>query len=324
MLGEVMSLDKLHPHHWHYLLKFLRLVDKKNLKLVNMAIYSTVTEVDKSLKCAYKKSPITPAQLIQLADDCPALIGLECTLHKDELEGLAEAMDYLHKKHPAIEKVNISLDDNHYSSSALEHISNGCPILTGLKVENKPQPDGLNETVAAIVRRHPELQSLKFSNSHFSDGGLSSLLQLKHLKVLHLISTLITGANVCLSQDRETVLPCLEELILRNGFITDSDIINILCGDKLKELDLSNTNISGKGIAASCQNLQKLYLRWCKNLTNHSLDNLLTLWGGTLTKLDLTYTNISGEDISVSCPQLQKLCLPGCVLTRCSDCGEVH
>ena len=102
-----MSLD--HHHLWDHLLKFLSLEDKKNLRLVNKAIYSTITELDKTLKCAYKNDSISPAQLRQLADDCPALIGLECTLCPKTLEGLADAMNYLHKKHPTMEKVEITL-----------------------------------------------------------------------------------------------------------------------------------------------------------------------------------------------------------------------
>ena len=223
---------------------------KKNLRLVNKAIYCTITEVDKTLKCAYKNDSISPAQLRQLADDCPALIGLECTLSPKELEGLAGAMNYLHKKHPSMEKVEITLAGTDSSALDLEHVSNGCPILTGMNGEfdddmSSPEYEQ-NDAVAAMVRKHPELECLKFNRfNRVNDAGSLSLFQLKHLKVLHLSSVQITGENIQPSDVRGTALPCLEELNLSNCIrITDSGLTNILsmCGGRLKELDLSWTD----------------------------------------------------------------------------------
>ena len=161
-----MSLDKLHPHHWRHLLKFLTLEDKKNLKLVNKAIYDIITELDKSLKYAYKKDPITPAGLRQMAVHCPSLIGLEFTLCRGGLEDLKEAMNFVHKKHPTIEEVKLSFGDGlNYElipPFRLEQISNGCQILTGLKCEfENENSEELNEAVDNMVVKHPELKTLE-------------------------------------------------------------------------------------------------------------------------------------------------------------------
>ena len=85
-----------------------------------------------------------------------------------------------------------------------------------------------------------------------------------------------------------------------------------MCGDRLKVLDLSITNISGEGITTSCPQLQKLSLEHCENLTDPGLENMLRLWGGALKELYLSGTNISGEGISTPCPALQKLSLDIC------------
>ena len=90
-LGEKTSLDELHPDLWDHLLKFCSLEDKKQLRLVNKAMYSTITDADRSFRHVYKKERISPAQIWQLADDfSTALVGLECTLQ--DLNGLGEAM----------------------------------------------------------------------------------------------------------------------------------------------------------------------------------------------------------------------------------------
>jgi len=169
--GEALSLNQLHPHHWHYLLKFLSLADKKNLRLVNKAIYNSITELEKSFKHAYKKNPITQRQLRQLADDCPTLIGLECTLRTQELEGLVETMNYLHKKHPSIE-IKMRLEGAP-SFGQLRQLADNCPALIGLEctfyVETSEVNALKNDRFVRLVRKNNRKVFEK------GEGGISVL-----------------------------------------------------------------------------------------------------------------------------------------------------
>ena len=119
-----MRLDQLHPHHFGHLLQFLSLEDKKNLRLANKSIYHVINDVDKSVKMAFKKRRLRPAQIKQLANECPSLVGLECTISPPELDGLGEAMIYLHEKHPKIEKIHITFKSkfNIITKTICEHI----------------------------------------------------------------------------------------------------------------------------------------------------------------------------------------------------------
>ena len=196
---------------------------------VNRALYKTVNEVDSSLQLAYKKEPILPTHLRQLADDCSTLLGLECSLRG--VEGLGEVMSYLHNKHPTIETVNMSFES--ISPLELKQISRGCPILTGLKCEmalseadlsctdyydpdfdsEELDSDELIEAVGILARKHPELQLLEIASDinakrpiKFADKGLSALFRLQHLKVLHLQHTKVSGENISMDT-RDRALP---------------------------------------------------------------------------------------------------------------------
>ena len=80
-------LEQLHPDVWRPLLKHLSLQDKKNLRLVNSTLYNLINESDDELKYVYKKNIITPAELRQIADDCPILLlDLECAIDPSKVD----------------------------------------------------------------------------------------------------------------------------------------------------------------------------------------------------------------------------------------------
>ena len=241
------------------MLKFCSLQDKKQLRLVNRAIYSMITDADNSLKHAYRIEGIRVQQLRQLADDFSTLMGVDGF----EIYSLGEEIKYLHEKHPTLGKVVIHIQDG--NRGHLRRIIEDCPILTGLICYID---DAVDEEIGIMVEMHPELQMFKIDRGSFGDQGLSFLFQLKYLRVFDLG---ITGANLQVEKIGEG------SFSLNLSAITDSGLDKMLlkCGGRFVELNLSGTSVSFEGITAILPHLKKLNLSLCSNITDSGLDKML-------------------------------------------------
>ncbi|XP_023332838.1 F-box/LRR-repeat protein 14 isoform X4 [Eurytemora carolleeae] len=138
---------------------------------------------------------------------------------------------------------------------------------------------------------------------HLTDKGLLQILQVcgSTLRSLEIECTNITGAN--LSEYKGT-LPCLENLTLSRCFqLTNKGLLQILqlCGSTLRYLNIVDTNITGENLSeykGTLPCLENLNMRYCKQLTNKGLLQILQLCGSTLRSLDISVKNITGENLS--------------------------
>ena len=84
--------------------------------------------------------------------------------------------------------------------------------------------------------------------------------------------------------------------------ITQQGLLEILkmCGCKLQNLDISNTNITGQGLEelhGKFADLKTLDLSWCGSLTDQGLLKVLMISGSKLQDLNITQTNITGQGL---------------------------
>jgi len=170
--------------------------------------------------------------------------------------------------------------------------------------------------IEANVRSLPSLQILDLSySSDFTDEGLYEILKIcgTKLRELNLSSTNITGTGI---EANVRSLPSLQILDLSSSKITDNGFHEILriCGTKLRELNLSSTNITGTGIEANVRSLPSLLILDLSSskITDNGFQEILRICGTKLIDLTLSSTNITGVGLEerVKClPSLQILCL---------------
>ena len=165
---------------------------------------------------------------------------------------------------------------------------------------------------------------------NLTNKGLLQILQLcgSTLRSLDISCISITGEN--LSEYKET-LSCLENLNM-NGYgyleekgllqilqlcgsklrfldlscckqLTDRGLLQILqlCGKTLRSLDIGYTNITGENLfeykgTLSC--LANMNMKYCEQLKDNGLSQILKLCGSTLRSLDISDTAITGENLS--------------------------
>lgn len=114
-------------------------------------------------------------------------------------------------------------------------------------------------------------------------------------------------------------LPNLEKLNLGHQFtLEDQGIREILqtVGDKLKQLNISATNISGVGFnqGSICfPNLEVLTLEYCFNLTDKGLPSLLSISGSKLRELYLSGSRITGKGLKKKLRPLPNLEILGLI-----------
>ena len=102
-----------------------------------------------------------------------------------------------------------------------------------------------------------------------------------------------------------STLPNLEKLVVTNWrSLSNQGIIEILNRSRsnLRELDLSDSNITGVGVEEgvnSLPNLEVLNLSGCLNLTEGGLTEILRISGIKLRVFDVSCTNITGKGFSI-------------------------
>ena len=136
-----------------------------------------------------------------------------------------------------------------------------------------------------------------------TDKGLLQVLQLcgSTLRSLDITGVFINGEN--LSEYKGT-LPCLENLNMSYCYqLANKGLLQILqlCGSTLRSLDISGTHVTGENLSKykgtrSC--LENLNMRFCKEVTDRGLLQMLQFCGSTLRSLDISEANITGENLS--------------------------
>lgn len=110
----------------------------------------------------------------------------------------------------------------------------------------------------------------------------------------------VTGENLELESGFNTNLEFLNFKGCKN--LTGTGLQSILdrtSGAKVKELNLSRTNISLQHLTTSLPNLEILQLYRCENLTDEGLVEFLNYTGGSLKELHLSSTSITLCDTSL-------------------------
>ena len=182
--------------------------------------------------------------------------------------------------------------------------------ITGEFISNDSEPDLGLETL--------NCQACK----ELTDRGLMKILNLckRTLKSLDISRTNITGS---FQMKYHGSLSCLEKLNLEAcRELTDKGLIRILsmCGDTLKHIDMSSTNIVGETLSrykGSQLSLNYLDCGWNSNLTDKGLLKLLWLSGSKLKILHLSNTQITGTkfiEFLETLPSLESLNFWSCDL----------
>ena len=148
----------------------------------------------------------------------------------------------------------------------------------------------------------PNLEKLLLTDWwSLSDQGLCEILnRSENIRELDLSGSNITGVGV---EEGVNSLPNLEVLNLSCCFsLTDGGLKKIvrLSGNKLRVLDVSGTNITGKGFkeGVSLPVLEELYLYECRQLTDSYLLEILSITGRRLKNVNVFSTNTSTAVIS--------------------------
>jgi len=150
----------------------------------------------------------------------------------------------------------------------------------------------------------PCLENLKLRGcEQLTDKGLLLILQLceSTLRSLDISGIKVMGEN--LSEYKGT-LSCLENLNMSEcNQLTNKGLLQILqlCGSTLRSLDISGTEVTGENLSeykGTIHCLENLSMRYCEQLTNKGLLQMLQLCGSTLRSLDIEGTHITGENLS--------------------------
>ena len=149
----------------------------------------------------------------------------------------------------------------------------------------------------------PCLENLNMRNCFkLTNKGLLQLLQLcgSTLRSLDISGAFITGEN--LSKYKGT-LPCLENLnMIFCKQLTDRGLLQILqlCKSTLR-LSIGFTNITGENLSeykGTLPCLENLNMKYCEQLTDKGLLQILQLCKSTLRSLNIHCTNVTGENLS--------------------------
>ncbi|XP_023332834.1 F-box/LRR-repeat protein 20 isoform X1 [Eurytemora carolleeae] len=304
-LPRVPALDNMCTEIIRHILQFLDYRSKKMLRGVSSTLKNRVEGCgDKMVHYWRFSAKFTTDQLIKFADEVKTVIGFEVR------DGTDDGVKYLVKKHPEILMFKLRRGEfgtmfqlgSEFTSNGLLQILQFCgSTLRSLDISVK---NITGENLSEYKGTLPCLENLNMSYCYqLTDKGLLQILQFcgSTLRSLNLIETEITGENL---SKYNGILPCLE--ILNMSYctqLTNKGLLQILqlCGSTLRSLNLIETEITGENLseykgALPC--LEILNMRYCKQLTDKGLLQILQLCGSTLRSLNLFETEITGENLS--------------------------
>lgn len=168
----------------------------------------------------------------------------------------------------------------------------------------------------------PLLEKLSLKSWHnLRISGLNEILRISGSSLIELDLSEIKTTGIGFGSGLNS-LPNLEKLNLgHQSTLEDQGIREILqtVGDKLKQLNISATNISGVGFnhGSICfPNLEILTLEYCFNLTDKGLPDLLSISGSKLRELYLSGSRITGKGLKKKLRPLPNLEILGLIDCR--------
>jgi len=223
-------------------------------------------------------------------------------LDGDSLESVSAPCRYL-------ESLNVFLC-RHLSDRGLYHLLRIFgPSLTSLDL-SQTEVTGVELAKISRPSHHylASLESLKLINCRgLTDAGLCSLLTMcgPRLKVLKLSLTNVTGESLAkLAKPFEHVENLDVSACRRLTNAGLCQLLRLAGGSALTYLALSATTVHGEGLTAklvssSCSfRLETLKLSGCRDLTDHGLLELLTVYGPSLKTLDASFLAVKGTELT--------------------------
>ena len=214
--------------------------------------------------------------------------------------GCGRVFKYLVEKHQEIHTIRVEVvgevgredeDENDILLTVFSHLNLKCISLCSMW--------NTGDIFSCLPSTLPNLEKLVLTCwLSLSDQGLIEILNRSrnNLRELDLSGSIITGVGL---EEGVNSLPNLEVLILSTCNLTDGGLKKILrlSGNKLRVLDVPDTDITGQGFkeGVSLPMLEELNLGWCIQLTDGGLKEILRLSGCKLRVIDLRHTNITGQ-----------------------------
>ena len=149
--------------------------------LVSRRLRDIVQELDTELKKPVIYREITAAELKQLADDFPCLLGVACmfNFYEQQEDSIDEAVEYLVDKHSGLKELKIT--NARLGNKGWSNIQNlGC-----LEVFNVPESNITDARLLQILKNCPNLIQLDLKCTKISGEGITAapLHQLKELNL---------------------------------------------------------------------------------------------------------------------------------------------
>ena len=211
--------------------------------------------------------------------------------------GFGSVFKYLFKKHKELETLSIEFEYEERCAEDEKDIVFTVFSNINLRSISVHNIWSTGDILGCLPSTLPNLEKLLLTDWwSLSDQGLCEILnRSENIRELHLPGSTITGVGL---EEGVNSLPNLEVLNLSCCFrLTDGGLKKIvrLSGNKLRVLDVSNTNITGQGFkeGVSLPMLEKLYLNGCRQLTDSGLLEILSITGRRLKNVNVFYTNIS-------------------------------
>ena len=185
----------------------------------------------------------------------------------------------------------------------VDQLCDSCPQLQAIRLDCEIGDAG----VKTLLRRLPSLRSFHLDSAKFNGKCLSLLPT--GLKSLSLRDLAVKGK--CLS-----LLPTGLKSLSLPALAHSASLRHMTHCPELRHLDLSCTNVRNEELAAvvaTCPQLERLKVGWCRELTADWLKELKHC--PELRDLDLHYTEVRSRELAAAlaaCPQLERLNVYSC------------
>ena len=261
-----------------------------------------------------------------------------CKLHDLNISDTSitsQGIDDLQGKLANIKTLNLRSCCRITDQGLLKILSRCGSMLQNLDMsETKLTGQGLDDLQGKLAN----IKTLKLrSCSRITDQSLLKILKMcgSNLQDLDIFFTNITGQEL---DELQGTFGYMKTLNLQYcSRLTDQGLFKILsmCGSKLQDLNITNTNISGQGLdelRGKLADIKTLKLRLCRFLTDQSLLKMLRMCGRKIQDLDISRTNITGQEqdeFQAKFTDMKTLNLQGCLkiedqglLKILSKCGS--
>jgi Leucine-rich repeat (LRR) protein len=161
-------------------------------------------------------------------------------------------------------------------------------MLVGVLLEG----EHIGDDLVIVASKVPSLQRLSLLDSRVSDHGIKSLQSLQKLTSLNVSRASLTGESLIAMAE----FPVLRELRLDGGeWLRDDHLVELARLKNLEILSLADTNVTTTGLEhlRHLPKLRYLLLERCHNITDDSVDDLISLCQENHLNLSLSGTDIT-------------------------------